>query len=152
MTNDLKGYQRWQEKQCCYERIKCGSYLNQLWRWSKIFFLTACIKDDVLTFLILGYTLDHIFGPKKDRLFCPVFVFRRGMSSAICDLVLYLQSEGLNILWIYPATIPFQYLKTVFAIQYSTLSLTGSQFIFLKCDGSIWDIGGKFGQKRIHLF
>ena len=37
------------------------------------------------------------FWPKKDKLFCPVFVFRRGMSNAICDLVLYLQSEDLNI-------------------------------------------------------
>ena len=109
-------------------------------------------QDDVLTFLILGSILDHIFGLKKDKLFCLVFVFRRGISNAICDLVLYLQSEGLNISWIYPGTIPFQHLKTVFAIQYSTLSLTGSQFIFLKCDGSIWNIGGKFRQKRIHLF
>ena len=54
-------------------------------------------EDDVLTFLILGSILDHIFGPKKDTLFCPVFVFRRDISNAICDLVLYLQSEGLNI-------------------------------------------------------
>ena len=78
----------------------------------KYFFLIACIKeDDVLTFLILGPILDHIFGPKKDKLFCPVFVFRRGMSNAICDLVLHLQSEGLNISWICPGTIPFQYLK-----------------------------------------
>ena len=54
-------------------------------------------EDDVLTFLILEFILDHIFGPKKDKLFCPVFVFRRGMSNAICDLVLYQQSKGLNI-------------------------------------------------------
>ena len=54
-------------------------------------------EDDVLTFLILGSILDLSFGPKKDKLFCPVIVFRRGMSNAICDLVLYLQSEGLNI-------------------------------------------------------
>ena len=46
---------------------------------------------------VLGSILDHIFGPKKDKLFCPVFVFRRGMSNAICDLVLYLQSEVLKI-------------------------------------------------------
>ena len=102
--------------------------------------------------LILGLILDHIFGPKKDKLFCPVFVFRRGMSNAICDLVLYLQSEGLNVSWIYPGTIPFQYLKKVFTIQYSTLSLAGSQVIFLKWDGAIWGLGGKFRQKRIHLF
>ena len=54
-------------------------------------------EDDVLTFFILGSMLDLSFGPKKDKLFCLVIAFRRGMSNAICDLVLYLQSEGLNI-------------------------------------------------------
>ena len=53
--------------------------------------------------MILGPILDHIFGPKKDKLFCPVFVFRRGMSNAICDLVLYLQEwklkQFMNISW-----------------------------------------------------
>ena len=127
--------------------------MNQFCRWSKIFFLIACIKkDDFLIFLILEPIFDHIFDPEKGKLFCPVFVFRRGMYNGICDLALYLQSEGLNISWTYPGTIPLQYLKAVFAIQYSTLSLTGSQLIFLKWDGSIWDLGGKFRQKRIHLF
>ena len=54
-------------------------------------------EDDILTFLILGSILDYIFDPKKDKLSPSVFVFGRGMSNAICDLVLYLQSEGLNI-------------------------------------------------------
>ena len=89
--------------------------------------------------MILGPILDHIFGPKKDNLFCPVFVFRRSMSNAICDHVLYLQSEYLNIPWAYPGTIPFQYLKMVFAIQYSPPSLTGSQFIFQFIYGSVWE-------------
>ena len=64
------------------------------------------------------------FGLKKDKLFCPVFVFCKGMSNTICDIVLYLQSEGLIISCIYPGTTQFQYLKTVLAIHYSTLSLT----------------------------
>ena len=34
--------------------------------------------------------------PKKDKLFSSLFVFHRGMSNAICNLVLYLQNEGLN--------------------------------------------------------
>ena len=38
-----------------------------------------------------------ILGPKKDNLFFLVLVFRGVMSHAISDLVLYLQSEGLNI-------------------------------------------------------
>ena len=54
-------------------------------------------EDDILTFLILGSILDYIFDPKKDKLSPSVFVFGRGMSNAICDLLLYLQSEGLNI-------------------------------------------------------
>ena len=36
--------------------------------------------------------------------------------------------------------------------QHSTLSLTGSQFIFLKCRGLVWDLGGNFRQKQIYLF
>ena len=97
-------------------------------------------------FFYLRSNLDHIFGSKKDKLFCPVFVFH--MSNAIC----HLQNEGLNISWMYPGTIPFQYLKMIFTIQYFTLSLTGSQFIFLKCNGSIWDHRGKFRQTWLNLF
>ena len=61
--------------------------------------------------------LAHIFYPKKDKPFCPVFVFCRVMSNAICDFALYLQTEGSNYSWIYPGTVPFQYLKAVTAIQ-----------------------------------
>ena len=50
-----------------------------------------------LTFLLLGFILDHIFYPKKNRLSCPVFVFRRGMSNDICDPVLYTEREGSNV-------------------------------------------------------
>ena len=67
-----------------------------------------------------------LFGPEKDKLFCHAFVFGRGRSIAICDLVIYLQSKALNISWIYPGTIAFQHSEAVFAIQYSTLSLIGS--------------------------
>ena len=96
--------------------------------------------------------MDYIFGSKKDKVFCAAFVFRRGMSNAIYDLVLRLLNEGLNISWICHGGIPFQYLKTVFAMQYSPLSLAGSQFAFLKCDGSIWDLGGKFRQNEFVCF
>ena len=50
-----------------------------------------------LTFLLLGFFLDHIFYPEKDKLYCPVFVFHRGMPNGICDPVLYPKSEGSNI-------------------------------------------------------
>ena len=89
---------------------------------------------------------------RRIRFFCSVFVFRRDTSNAILDLVLYLYSEGLNISWKYTSTIPSHYLYSSQHSIYSTLSLTGSQFIFLKCDASIWDLGGKFRRKRIHLF
>ena len=49
-----------------------------------------------LTILVLGFISDHIFVPKEDKLFFPVFAFHKNMSNAIYDLVLYLQSEGLN--------------------------------------------------------
>ena len=62
------------------------------------FFVIGCIKeDDVLRFLIVGPILDNIFGPKEHKLFGPVFVFRRGVFNASCDVVLYLQGEDLNI-------------------------------------------------------
>ena len=47
--------------------------------------------------------------------------------------------------------IPLQYLKFVFAIHFSTLSLAVARFLF-NCDGSIWDFGGKFRLKVINLF
>ena len=62
------------------------------------FFVIGCIKeDDVLRFLIVGPILDNIFGPKEHKLFGPVFVFRRDVSNASCDVVLYLQGQDLNI-------------------------------------------------------
>ena len=74
------------------------------------------------------------------------------MSNAICDLVLYLHCEGLNIsmniLWCNSILV----LKKSICNTDSTLSLVGSQFIFLKCNGLIWDLRGKFRQKQIRLF
>ena len=48
----------------------------------------------------LGLIFDDIFGPKKNDLFCPVFVFHRGMSIGILKYILYFKNEGLNISWI----------------------------------------------------
>ena len=59
-------------------------------------------ENDILTFLMQGFIFDPTFCPKKDKLFCTEFIFRKGMPKTICDLVLYLQSEGLhfmNISW-----------------------------------------------------
>ena len=45
----------------------------------------------------LGLIFDDIFGPKKKELFCPVFVFHRGMPIGILKYILYFKNEGLNI-------------------------------------------------------
>ena len=72
------------------------------------------------------------------------------MSSAIYDLFLYLQSEGWNISSIYPSKIPLIKNSIHNTIFYSVACQ--KQFIFLKCNGSIWDLGNKFKHKQIHLF
>ena len=52
----------------------------------------------VLTAYTLLFVLDHILVPRIEILFCPIVVFQRGISSAICYLVLYLfKSRCKNI-------------------------------------------------------
>ena len=70
---------------------------------------------------------DTRFLTLKKKSFLP---YRKSMPNVICDLVLYLQSEGLEISWTCPGTVPFQYLETIFTIQYSTSPLAGGQFMF----------------------
>ena len=41
-------------------------------------------------------TVFQIFDPRNDILFCPLIILRRGISNAICDLVLQLFSDGIN--------------------------------------------------------
>ena len=146
MTNDLKVDKK---KQSCYERIKLFE-VAYVCRWSKIFFIEAYIKEDsFLKFLALGFILDHIFGHKKDKPFCPVFVFVRGMSNAICHLVLYLQSlknfmniSGCNSIGV---LIKNGFCNTIF------YSVTNRKPVYFSKKRWIWDLGGKFRQKRIHL-
>ena len=45
-------------------------------------------KAVALTFLILGFIFDLSFSFKKNKRFCPAFVFQRDMSNAIYNLVL----------------------------------------------------------------
>ena len=92
------------------------------------------------------------FWPYEGRAFLPCICFPQRYVQR------HLWSCAISAEWRFKhfmnisCTIPFHYLKTVFTIQYSTLSLSRSQVIFLKCDGSIWDLGGKFRQKWIHMF
>ena len=65
---------------------------------SNISFLSPCVKQFVvLTAFKSLLILDHILGPRNDIFFCPKAVFRKGISNTICDLVLYLFKEGVNI-------------------------------------------------------
>ena len=65
---------------------------------SNISFLSPCVKQFVvLTTFKLLLILDYILGPRNNIYFFPKAVFRRGISNAICDLVLYLFKEGVNI-------------------------------------------------------
>ena len=89
----------------------------------------------------------YFWFKKKIKL---VPVFRRSISNGICDLVLYLLYEGLNIL-IYEGTIPVRYLKAVVATEDSALSETGSQFISRKWIVPIWEREDRSKNRLIHL-
>ena len=127
-----------------FARNRCGIYLSvrlrTKWLWVEILLQP------------LRFIFEDIFGPKKNDLFCHAFVFQRDMYIAMLKYILYFKNEGLNILWISRYNSILGLKKMVFTIQCSTLSLAGRNFIFLICDGSIRDLGGKFRQKEIYLF
>ena len=57
-------------------------------RFSSTCFFKVWIKVAVvLTAFKLLLVLDDTVGPRNEILFCPIVVFRRGISNAICDLV-----------------------------------------------------------------
>ena len=129
-----------------------SSYIICLHSLLKIYLFRVCVKKAVVfTYLVLWLILVYISVPEKTK-HVALFFFRRDISNGICDLVLYLLSDGWNMSWIYDGTIPFLYLKIVVAMQASDLSGTGSQFIFLKWAASMWEPGGKSKQRRVHLF
>ena len=47
----------------------------------------------------LGLIFGDIFGPKKNDLFYPAFVFHRGMPIGILKYIPYFKNEGLNTSW-----------------------------------------------------
>ena len=59
-------------------------------------FFKAYVKVVVTAFKLL-FVLDHILGLRNEMLFCPIVVFRRGISSAIYDLVLYILKKGVKL-------------------------------------------------------
>ena len=64
----------------------------------------------------------------------------------------YILSEGWDMSLIYDGAVPFQFLKTVVAMQDSTLWELWTQFIFLKWAASVWELEAKSKQRRLHLF
>ena len=75
-----------------FAQNRCGIYfsvrLRTKWLWIGILLQ------------LLRFIVDDIFGPKKNDLFCPAFVFQRGMSIGMLKYILCFKNEGLNILWI----------------------------------------------------
>ena len=106
-------------------------------------------KNTLFDISFLGFAFDKSFGPKKDYLFCLVFVIRRLMPNAICDLVLYFESEGLNIPWIYWCT---SILALKSGIRNTVFySVTRSKLFYFSKLWSVDTISGA-RQKRIYLF
>ena len=72
-----------------FARNRHGVYLNVRIR-TKLLWIGIILQP-------LGLIFGDIFGPKKNDLFCPVFVFHRGMPIGILEYILYFKNEGLNI-------------------------------------------------------
>ena len=94
------------KNQCLFYLL--SSYMNfkELFAWNRCnIYLIVRLRTKWLWIGILvqpvGLIFDDIFGPKKDRnIFCPVFVFHRGMPIGILKYILYFTNEDLNISWI----------------------------------------------------
>ena len=55
----------------------------------RISLFKRCVKEHgVAAVFMFELTLFQIFGPRNDILFCLLVVLQRGISNAICDLVL----------------------------------------------------------------
>ena len=72
-----------------FAQNRCGIYfsvrLRTKWLWIGILLQ------------LLRFIFDDIFGPKKKDLFCPAFVFQRGMSIGMLKYILCFKNEGLYI-------------------------------------------------------
>ena len=89
----------------------------------------------------------HIYGPRKDKACCPVFVFSKTYTStnAIYDLVLYLLREGLEMsLMIYEDLPRFRYsfVLEFYSIIYKILTQMNSEILAGLYRSSIWEILG----------
>ena len=72
-----------------FPQNRCGIYLSVRLR-TKWLWIGILLQP-------LRFIFGDIFGPKKNDLFCPAFVFQRGMSIGMLKYILYFKNEGLNI-------------------------------------------------------
>ena len=79
----------------------CLNFKELLARNRRGIYLSVCLRTKWLWFGILLQPLrlifDDIFGPKKNNLFCPVFVCQRGLCDGILKYILYFKNQCLNI-------------------------------------------------------
>ena len=116
-----------------------------------LFANSAWRKLELRRLLCLSSTYSSSLDQEMTYFFCPLFVLQSGISNVICDLVLLIFREGIKniISAVWCCSFP---VFTVVEVHSSALRSTGSQFVFLKCDGLIWPGGGSPKQKCMHLF
>ena len=82
-------FQKIKEKKMIILLIKKINKIGHSCNLLRISFFKGCVKEDVVAAVfMLELTLFQIFGPRNEIFFCPLFVLQRGISNAICDLVL----------------------------------------------------------------
>ena len=81
------------------------------------------------------HNLFQIFGPRNGKLLCPLFVLQNGIFNAICDLVLLLFREGIDISVRLDGAIPFQHFNMVVEVHsgsYIALRSTKASYMTMK--------------------
>ena len=79
------------------------------------------------------HNLFQIFGPRNGKLLCPLFVLQNGIFNAICDLVLLLFREGIDISVRLDGAIPFQHFNMVVEVH------SGSYIALRSTKASLYD-------------
>ena len=92
------------------------------------------------------------YGPIKEMPFWTKLLFFKGISRAICNLVLYVLLKGTKISFIQNGEVSFQYLKTFLVMRCSVLSFVDNNFICLISLASACSFEFSFKQNRVHLF
>ena len=70
----------------------------------------------------------------------------------VCRIQFVIQYENLNVSSIYYGAVPFQYLKTVVAMQHSTLSEIGSQIFFRRSNVPMQEQWGRSKHRHLLIY